>query len=319
MLNGAQAQTPPAPESNADAAVRLQPIPVEGGGAGYQTLVPTLPKLSRPLLDTPQSINVVPRQLIEDQGITATRDALRTVPGISLAAGEAGAQGDNLTLRGFTARNDFFLDGMRDFGSYYRDPFNLEQIEVLKGPSSVLFGRGSTGGVVNQVSKQPGLLPVAAGSLGFGTDGTRRLTADVNRAIEGLDGAAIRLNLMVDQNGVAGRRETEYNRFGFAPSVAFGLGTPTRFTLSYLHQQEYDTPDYGLPWLYSKMAPVSRGTFYGFKDRDFLRAGVDMVTARLEHDVDDGIALRNQFRYGSYSRDLRITEPQIIYAGVTPA
>ena len=99
---------------------------------------------------------------MEDQGVTAVREALRNVPGISLAAGEAGAQGDSLTLRGFNARNDFYLDGMRDFGSYYRDPFNLNEIEVLKGPASILFGRGSTGGVINQVSKQPQLAPITA-------------------------------------------------------------------------------------------------------------------------------------------------------------
>src|SRR5262249_36646165 len=155
----------------------------------------------QPLLDTPQSINVIPQQVIRDQGITATREALRMVPGVSLAAGEGGAQGDNLTLRGFTARNDFFLDGMRDFGSYYRDPFNQEGIEVLKGPSSVLFGRGSTGGVVNQVSKQPYLGTLSSGTLALGTDGTMRVTADVNRAIDAIPGAAVRLNLMVNQNG----------------------------------------------------------------------------------------------------------------------
>ena len=107
-----------------ESPVELAPISIEGGDAGtsYRTPVPQLPKLSQPLLDTPQSVNVVPRQVIDDQGITATRDALRTVPGISLAAGEAGAQGDNLTLRGFTARNDFYLDGMRDFGSYLSRP-----------------------------------------------------------------------------------------------------------------------------------------------------------------------------------------------------
>ena len=127
---------PAAAQAPAAAPVELTPIPIEGAAGtstGYKPNLPALPKLSQPVLDTPQSVNIIPRQLMDDQGITSTRDALRTVPGVSLAAGEAGAQGDNLTLRGFTARNDFFLDGMRDFGSYYRDPFNLESIEVLKG------------------------------------------------------------------------------------------------------------------------------------------------------------------------------------------
>ena len=147
----AAAPTPAA----ADAAMQLPTVEIGASNVqqGYQVNLPSLARFTQPLLDTPQSVSVVPRQLIDDQGIVQTRDALRNVPGISLGAGEAGAQGDNLTLRGFSARNDFYLDGMRDFGSYYRDPFDLEAIEVLKGPSSVAFGRGSTGGVINQVQQ----------------------------------------------------------------------------------------------------------------------------------------------------------------------
>ena len=117
---------------------------------------------------------------MQDQGTTTLRDALRNVAGISLAAGEGGAQGDNLTIRGFTARNDIFLDGMRDFGSYYRDSFNYDDVDVLQGPTSVTFGRGSTGGVVNQESKVPQQRAFINGSLQFGSDGTKRITADVN-------------------------------------------------------------------------------------------------------------------------------------------
>ncbi len=316
----AAAQTAAQPATEQE-TIRLPAIDVEGNASrsDYQSTIPALSKLSQPLLDTPQSINVIPQQVIQDQGITTTRDALRMVPGVSLAAGEAGAQGDNLTLRGFTARNDFFLDGMRDFGSYYRDPFNQESIEVLKGPSSVLFGRGSTGGVINQASKQPGLDPITAGSTSIGTDGTRRITADVNRAIDGMPGAAVRLNVMLDENGVAGRDASMYRRLGVAPSIAFGLGTPTRVYLNYLHVQEYDTPDYGLPWLFERPAPVNPGNFYGFKDNDYLRTNVDVVTGRIEHEFSDSLSLHSQIRYGSYGRAGRITEPQIIYPGVTRA
>ena len=306
------------PTSAGEPATQLSPVSVEGSqGGGYQTTVPSLSKLTKPLLDTPQSINVVPRQLLEDQQDITVRDALRNVPGISLAAGEAGAQGDNLTLRGFTARNDFFLDGMRDFGSYTRDPFNLEEIEVLKGPGSVLFGRGSTGGVINQVSKVPTLAPITAGTATLGTDGTKRLTFDVGRPIEGLEGSAFRLNLMGNLNGQVGRDQAEYRRFGVAPSVAFGLGTPTRIIASYLHQQEYNTPDYGLPWLYGRPAATSRGSWYGFSDSDYQRAIVDIGTVRVEHDVNEDITLRSQFRYGNYERAIRVTEPQVNYSGIT--
>ena len=128
-------------------------VEVTGDASAIAT---SMPKYSAPLRDTPQTISVVSQEVLAEQGVTTLRDALRNVAGISLAAGEGGAQGDNLTIRGFTARNDLFIDGMRDFGSYYRDPFNLEEVEVLQGPSSVTFGRGSTGAcVVNQASKTP--------------------------------------------------------------------------------------------------------------------------------------------------------------------
>jgi catecholate siderophore receptor len=123
-----------------------------------------------PLLDTPQSITTISQATIHEEGATTLRDTLRNAPGISLAAGEGGSQGDNLTLRGFTARNDIFLDGMRDFGSYYRDSFNYQEVEVLEGPSSVTFGRGSTGGVINQESKTPVDHPFIIAEGDFGTD-----------------------------------------------------------------------------------------------------------------------------------------------------
>src|SRR5450755_3551410 len=157
-------------------------------------------KYTQSVLDTPQTISVVPSEVLEQQGTSTLRDALRNVAGISLAAGEGGAQGDNLTIRGFTARNDLFIDGMRDFGSYYRDPFNTQEVEVLQGPSSVTFGRGSTGGVVNQATKTPGLNRFISGDLDFGTDLTRRVALDLDQPLPSLaKGAAFRLNLMGDE------------------------------------------------------------------------------------------------------------------------
>ena len=147
------------------------------------TVEDTLPLLTQPLIDTPQSIDVVPQHVIQDQGATTLRDTLRNVAGISLAAGEGGAQGDSLTIRGFTARNDIFLDGMRDFGSYYRDPFNMQEVAVLQGPSSVAFGRGSTGGVVNQETKVAQMGRILSGDVELGTDQTKRITADIDRAV----------------------------------------------------------------------------------------------------------------------------------------
>jgi catecholate siderophore receptor len=279
----------------------------------------TLAKYTQPLVETPQSIDVVPQHIIQDQGATTLRDTLRNVAGISLAAGEGGAQGDSLTIRGFTARNDIFLDGMRDFGSYYRDPFNMNEVEVLQGPTSVTFGRGSTGGVVNQESKIPGTDAFVGGTLDFGTDQTKRVTLDVDTPVHALgDGTAFRLNLMGHDSKFAGRDVAENRRYGIAPSLAFGLGTPTRLTLSYFHAGADDIPDYGIPWLFNGPAPVERRNYYGFEHGNFLKTNVDMGTVKFEHVVNNAITFRNQARHARYHRNVRITEAQINTATFTP-
>ncbi len=272
----------------------------------------SLPKFTQPLIETPQSIDIVPQHIIQDQGATTLRDALRNVAGISIAAGEGGAQGDNLTVRGFTARNDIFLDGMRDFGSYYRDPFAMQEVAVLQGPSSVTFGRGSTGGIVNQETKAPQTSTLFAGTAELGTDQTKRITADLDRPLPSLgSGTAFRLNLMGHDSKFAGRDIAENRRYGIAPSLAFGLGSPTRLTLSYLREGADDTPDYGIPWLFNGPAPVERRNYYGFEHGNYLKTNVDMGTVKFEHDVNSHITFRNQARYAHYHRDVRITEAQI--------
>ncbi|MEO8430821.1 MAG: TonB-dependent siderophore receptor [Acidobacteriota bacterium] len=277
------------------------------------------PKFTEPLLETPQSIDVVDREVMDERGTTTLRDALRNVAGISLAAGEGGAQGDNLTVRGFSARNDIFIDGVRDFGSYYRDPFDIQEVEVLKGPSSVTFGRGSTGGVVNQESKTPALERFAAGNISFGTDRTRRATADLEEPLPGLGtGAAFRLNVMANDSQVAGRDVAENRRFGIAPSLALGLGTATRVTAQYFHQSADDIPDYGIPWLFDAPAPVRRENYYGFRDANEIRTGVDIGTLRADHDFGDAVTVTNQTRYAKYSRDVQVTEARVL-ASVVPS
>lgn len=267
------------------------------------------PKYSAPVLDTPQTISTVSQEVMQDEGVTTLRDALRNVAGISLAAGEGGAQGDNLTIRGFTARNDLFIDGMRDFGSYYRDPFDMQEIEVLQGPSSVTFGRGSTGGVVNQESKTPDLSGFVSGTVDFGTDLTRRATLDLDKPLGAH--AGFRLNAMGNLNDVSERDVAENRRFGVAPSLALGLGTPTRWTISYFHQTADDIPDYGIPWLFNGPAPVNRTNYYGFENGNYLRTYDDIGTAKLDHDFHRHLTLRDQVRYANYVRDVLITEPQI--------
>lgn len=286
----------------------------------------TSPKYTAPLRDIPQTVVVLPKSLIEEQGATTLRDVLRNVPGLTIAAGEGGvAAGDNLNLRGFSARNDIFIDGSRDLGPQSRDPFNLEQVEVVKGPQSALAGRGSTGGVVNMVSKNPNLNPTYSGTFMAGTDSTRRVTADINVPLArvGLgERTALRLNALAHHSDVAGRNVTESNRWGLAPSLAFGLGTPTRLTVSYFKLKQDNIPDYGIPWVPAannalpqyrdQPAPVARETFYGLRDRDFERINSDTATVRVEHDFSDGIGIRSQFRYGRSTRDSLTTAPRFV-------
>jgi catecholate siderophore receptor len=188
---------------------------------GYKVDESASSKLPDSLQDTPQSITVIPLEVMREQSAFSLRDALRNVTGVSIAAGEGGgAQGDNLTLRGFSARNDIFVDGIRDFGQYTRDTFNLESVEVLKGPSAVIFGRGSTGGAINQVSKSPSLTLGRTLSLSGGNGPQVRATADVNQPI-GVT-SALRLNLLGYYNDVVDRDEIYLMRFGVAPAYQPG-------------------------------------------------------------------------------------------------
>ncbi|HEX5876392.1 MAG TPA: TonB-dependent receptor, partial [Pyrinomonadaceae bacterium] len=277
------------------------------------------PKYTEPLLDTPQTINVISKEVIEEQGATTLRDVLKNVPGLTITAGEGGnPAGDNLTLRGFSARNDIFIDGVRDLSPQSRDPFNLEQVDVVKGPGSVYTGRGSTGGSINLLNKTPGLRRSFGGTLDFGTDRTRRATADVNLPIG--DSMAFRLNLLGHHSGVAGRDVVKFDRWGLAPSLTWGLGKPTRATASYYKLKQNNISDYGIPWVPAtnnalvefrdRPAPVPRNTFYGLRDRDFEKLNADLVTLKFEHDFNDGLSMRNQLRYASSSRDSMATPPR---------
>ena len=276
----------------------------------------SLQKLTQPLIDTPQSITTVPQKTLADQGVTNLNDALRMVPGISLGAGETSWQGNNLYLRGFTTRDDMFVDGQRDYGYYYRDPFDDERIEVLEGPSSILFGRGTTGGVINEVTKSPTLDPFASATATLGSAEMRRITADVDSPVSWLGAsAAFRLNAMAHHSKTADRDGGESDRWGLAPSLALGLGTPTRFLLNYLHETDNEVPDYGVPWFHGHPAPVRRADFYGFAS-DYLDTVVDVVTMRFEQDFSDSLSLSSQARYSHDSRRFRTSEA-VVPAGTS--
>ncbi|GAA4753504.1 TonB-dependent siderophore receptor PiuA [Sphingomonas daechungensis] len=275
--------------------------------------------------DAPQSISIIPREIIEQQAATTLNDVLRNVSGISMAAGEGGGgpAGDNLTLRGFGARNDIFVDGIRDFASYTRDTFNVEQVEVVKGPASAQTGRGSTGGYINMFSKQPKLDTFVNGTVGLGLPGYVRGTADLNVGGESLgvgSGAALRLNLMYHDADVPGRDHVKTKRWGIAPSIALGLGTSTRAILSYVRIEGDNQPDYGIPFVpntnvalpeyHDKPAPVSYDNYYGLTKRDYEETTSNIATFALEHDVSSQVRIANTTRYGYATRDSIYSAPR---------
>ena len=301
-----------AAEPKKEETFELPPVVVQEQGSPYYVPQSSLSKFPAPVKDIPQSITIVPQKVIEEQGGPTLRDALRNVTGIGIAAGEGGgAQGDGFTLRGYTARNDIFIDGVRDQGSYFRDSFNIESVEVLKGPSSTFFGRGSTGGIINQVSKTPRLDPSYGGTFTGGTDAYVRGTVDINQPLTMISPtAALRLNLLAHRNDVARRDLVENQRFGLAPSVAFGLGQPTQLTLSYFLQREDNVPDYGFPFgPDGKPIRFDRENFYGLAKEDFEKTLANIATARLDHRFNDQLSLRNVLRFSHVHREAAPTIP----------
>jgi catecholate siderophore receptor len=259
--------------------------------------------------DVPQSIQTVSQQEISEQAVTSMQDVLRNVPGITINAGEGGAHGDSVNLRGISVPDSFFLDGLRDIGLYQRDTFDEEAVEVLLGPSSVLFGRGSTSGVINQVAKQATLSSADDASLEFGTAGMERATADLDFTLG--EHSAARINLMDQRFGVAERNDVLSKSYGIAPTLALGLGTPTTLTLSYLHQNEDDIPDYGIPFIDGAPAHVNRRNYYGLVNYDRTKNDVDIGTVRLEHTFNDHASLISSVRYGHYDFAYLLSAPHL--------
>ncbi len=272
----------------------------------------TRDKLSENAANAPQSISIVTRQLLEHQATSRLADALKNVPGITLNAGEGAARGDTVNLRGFPAYNDIYLDGIRDAAVYTRDSFNLETLEVLKGPSAILFGRGSTGGAINQVSKAPTLAPLWAATLVDGTNNDIRATADVDMPI-GIS-AAIRINAMGEHSEVAQRDLVRNSRWGIAPSLAVGIGGRDTLTVEYLHQEENDIPDVGIPVINGEPAQVARNLDYGLASDRFI-ANDNVATARFRHQFSDAVSISDTLRYADYVFSDIFNGPNFAYRG----
>lgn len=294
----------PAWSGATESAPVLPEVEVQGEAAddGYRIeSTHSATRTETPLRDIPQAITVVPEELIESQAAFSLRDALRNVPGLTLAAGEGGRTGDSITLRGFSANSDTYLDGAKDNGQYFRDTFFLEGVDVLKGPSSMLFGRGTTGGIVNLLSKQARPGEDFSADLSLGSYDLRRLSVDANLGNEALAG---RVNALY-HDADSFRDQNFLERKAIAPAGRLQLGSDSSFTLQGLYQQEDSVFDYGVPMFRGRPADVGRDTFYGFTDDRFQEFDVAITTAVLDLGLADNLRLRNTTRYGDYQRDYR--------------
>ncbi|MBP7131796.1 MAG: TonB-dependent siderophore receptor [Aquabacterium sp.] len=311
----AQTATPDTPSTSAQVATAIDPsvqtlpsVSIKAqtdrkpeAKTSYQAVSTSIGKGKQALRDIPQSITVVTEKLMDDRGLDDLKDLLRTTAGVTFQAGETGEE--DVRLRGFSLSQagDLYIDGMRDPSLYERDTFNNDRVEVLKGSASMLFGRGSTGGVVNQVSKQPFLMTQheVEASLGLGSD--VRLTGDFN--VKTGDAAALRMNIMtheVDDHGVI------VSKKGFAPTYRWGIGTRDEFSVGFYHLEYDNNPIYNHPWFAvdGKIIPkLDADSFYGL-DSDYNRGNATYGTLSHLHRFGDGGELKTTLRHGRYQREL---------------
>ncbi len=287
-----------------DTAIAQAPVKVERAES---------PKYVRPLLDTPQTVTVVGRAVLEAQNLLSLKDALSILPGITLGAGEGGGgYGDSINLRGQSANTDIQIDGVRDSAQYSRsDLFNIEQVEVTNGANSVFGGSGSIGGTINLVSKRPKDETSTTVQGGVGTANYWRGTVDSNWQLG--NEVAVRVNAMGHSADVPGRDFDYARRWGVAPSIKFGLTGDTSLTLLYLHQRDKNIPQYGVPYyaVYGGLLPGARQAgYYGYTNYDRQEQTVDQATAILDHRFSDAVSIRNLARYQKVQQDTYVDPPQ---------
>ncbi|HWD30786.1 MAG TPA: TonB-dependent siderophore receptor [Pseudomonas sp.] len=274
------------------------------------------PKFTAPLRETPKSITIINEALMKERGVTSLTDVLRTTPGITLGAGEGGTPlGDRPFIRGFESSTDIQIDGVRDLGRTSHEAFNVESVEIVKGPGSSYSGRGSTGGTINLVSKAAKMDDSIAGTVTMGTDQLWRSTIDINQYLPEQD-LALRLNAMKHEADTPGRDDVEVKRWGIAPTITWGLQGPTRVTASYYHLETDDIPDQGHPisLITNKPVNVDRDNFYGLVDRDFRKTSADLATLILEHDFSEELKVRNTLRGGRSMQNYVMSRP--VFANV---
>lgn len=317
---GTIAQTPaPAAPAQAPAEAQAGVLPtVEVSGFRGQQAAGV--KYQRELKDTPRLITVLPQTLLQEQGVNSLGDALRNLPGISLQAGEGNPPGgDQLKIRGFNARDDINVNGARDIGNYFRDPFYVDQLEVVKGPNSAFGGRGSAGGTINFVTKSASLKESSRSEFSLGSAAHRRVTVDMNRPLD--ENSAVRVNVMGQDADVPGRDMAHERRLGAHVAYAAGFKGDTRVDVDLLLLRQNDRPDAGLPLDRDPRGAHSRGTgavptgldfdnYYGHVN-DYKKLEAQLGGLRIRHQLSGGVELNHQMRIGRVHNDSITSSPRV--------
>ncbi|MDP3225018.1 MAG: TonB-dependent receptor, partial [Rubrivivax sp.] len=314
----AHAQTPASPASAASSPQTVMPVvraKVSAEPAGKESVQATTTSIGKgkqELRDVPQSVTVVTERLIDDRNLDTLKDTLKNTAGISFLAAEGGEE--DIRLRGFSlqATGDIFVDGLRDPAFYERDTFNWDRLEVLRGSASMLFGRGSTGGAVNQVSKLPRLFQENEVAVTMGSAGYLRATADLN--VKTGDSAAFRVNAM---SHVGDNHGAKIDKVGIAPSFRWGIGQTDEFLVSLYHLENNNGINYGLPWLQGEMLKVDPSSFYGTSS-DISAGTASTATLGHAHRFANRSELKTTLRLGSYTRDQRASVVRFAPAAVQP-
>ncbi len=276
----------------------------EQGAVGYNSSTTTVGKTTQAVKDIPQAITIVPKELIQDKNNDNLKDALRNVAGMTFNAGEGGRIGDNMNLRGFYSFGDLYSDGIRDTAQYNRETFNLEQIDVLRGSGSMLFGRGQAGGVINQVSKTPFMTDKGNVTATVGSYDYYRSTTDVNKVIDEASSTAIRINAMV-HDAKSSRDVVSSQREGLAPTITWGIGTANQISIGHYYLKTNNVPDYGIGFNSTTKLPVnvSAKQFSG-TTADYEDNVTNMTTIAQEYTFDANTKLNTKLRKSNYTRAL---------------
>jgi len=271
--------------------VTVRPAP------GYQVAnITSATRTLTPLRDVPQSVTVATQELIKDQALVSIGDVVRYVPGMSAHQGENNR--DQVIIRGNSSSADFFLNGVRDDVQYYRDLYNLDRVEAIKGPNAMVFGRGGGGGVVNRVTKEADFRPVHEFAMQGGAYGRKRFAADLDQPVT--DKLAFRFNGMYEDSD-SFRHAVNLERYGLNPTLTFAPDDRTKITLGYERLSDTRVADRGIPSFQGRPADVDISTFFGDPDESAVRARVNLASAAIEHQAGK-LTIRNRTLFGAYDR-----------------